>query len=93
MILLEKKPKDYIEIDEVMSNFDYSIDKDVEIKLIKEDVYSQYSGWNFCGYVWFDKTDELFKCEVWRYRSHIETFEAPTLKELKDDISWDYGCE
>lgn len=86
-----RKPNNYYEAEEVMSNIDYSIDREVEKELLNEDCYAQYSAYNFCGYVWHQ--DDKFYCEVWRYNSYVETFEGDTLEEIKEDVSSEYGYE
>tara|TARA_R100000963_G_C4556830_1_gene47366 strand:+ start:70 stop:405 length:336 start_codon:yes stop_codon:yes gene_type:complete len=50
--------------DTVMTNFDGTIDRKVEAQLRERpyEVFSEYAGLAFCGYVWFDGAK--FKCEV-----------------------------
>lgn len=74
---------------DVMSNFDHIIDKDVAKKIKREDYYAQYSGCNFCGYVWWQ--NNKWHCEVWRYRSFVETISENTLEEIMSSVSDQYG--
>lgn len=91
---LKKKPDHYAETDDsVMSNFDNEIDYKIGEQLKSEELYSQYAGWNFCGYVWWDKKDDVYRCEVWQYRCHVSTFEGDTLKEIMEDVSLAYGYD
>lgn len=87
-----KIPGNYKEYSEaVMSNFDHEINESIAKKLKKENIYSQYAGWNFCGYVWWNRKIKKWCCEVWQYRSHVETITANTLNEIMEDVSNKYG--
>lgn len=89
--LIECKPSDYVEIEEVMTNCDHSIDEEVASKLKKGKYWSKYSGWNFCGYVWWDKS--IWSCEIWVYHSHVKTVSADTLQEIMGLVSVEFGNE
>lgn len=73
---------------DVMSNFDHIISKEVEQLLRAGGCYADYPAWNFHGTVWFDK---MFKCEIWRYCSHVATLEAVSLQEIMDEASKRWG--
>jgi len=73
-----------------MSNCDHSIDEGLE-EALQEGSLCQYSGWNFCGYVWFE--DGRYICQVWCHKSPREEILADTLKELMEDVSSEYGYE
>jgi len=73
-----------------MSNFDNVIDDGLEEALRKEICYAQHSGYNFCGYVWWD---DVFIEEVWVYNSPVETIVANNLRELMDKVNDKYGWE
>ena len=77
--------------DDVMSNFDHEINKDIEVRLKNEKVYSGYPGWNFHGEVWYEQNQ--FHCEVWVYGSIKEVISEDTLEELMESVSDKYGCE
>ena len=89
MSLIEKRPKLYTEIDIGMSNFDHTIDSGVEKKLKEGKYYAQYSGWDFCGYVWWNKNK--WSCEVWVYNSHVDTIHGDALEEIMEKVSEQYG--
>ena len=72
-----------------MTNSDHTIEEDVAQELKTGKFYSQYPGWNFCGYVWWNK--DKWSCEVWKYNSHITTVHGYTLQEIMDKVSEDYG--
>lgn len=76
-----------------MSNFDHSIDDGLEELLRAENVYASYSGWDFAGYVWFDRSKGKFACEVWRYKSLQAIYYEETLVEIMDTVcqTWGYG--
>ena len=48
-----------------MTNFDLTVDYSVAEKLKKGKFYAQYPARNFFGKVWYDKSKEIFVCEVW----------------------------
>jgi hypothetical protein len=77
--------------DSVMSNFDHEIDAgEWRERPRTEKVYGQYSGWNFCGYVWWDREAETFKCEVWQYHSPQEIVSG-TPQEIMDAVCEKWG--
>ena len=77
----------------VMTNFDHSIDQDVVKELQRGPYFAQYSGWNFCGYVWRSAKKKVWNCEVWRYNSHIDTVSAKTLEDVMETVCATYGSE
>jgi len=77
--------------EDLLTNFDHSIMPDAENILKSNKVYSQYSAWDFCGYVWFE--NGKFYCEIWRYNSHINTIKANSLEEIMDEASTKYGYD
>ena len=83
-------PDNYTEHAEaIMSNLDHSIEEDIAEEIKGKELYAQYSGWHFCGYVWWQ--DDKWCCEVWRYNSHVATFESDTLEEIMQEVSMEYG--
>lgn len=76
-----------------MSNFDHSIDVELEEALQKGKSYAQYAGLNFCGYVYWGKEEKKYICEVWQHNTWIETIIANTLKEIMEEVSEQYGYE
>lgn len=89
MLKCDKKNKEYL--DDVMSNFDHSINKEIVEKLKTTNSYSGYSALNFHGDVWFESN--LFHCEIWQYHSHINTISKETLEEIMEEASNEYGYE
>ena len=73
----------------VMSNFDHSIDRDVEKKIKETREFAQYAGWDFCGYVVWD--NNKWQCEVWVYGSPREIITADSLEDIMDKVSKEYG--
>jgi len=73
----------------VMTNFDHTIDNEVAGILMEKPFYAQYSGWNFCGYVWWD--DGMWACEVMQYNATMEVVRAETLDEVMEIVSDRYG--
>lgn len=75
-----------------MSNCDHSIDQAVAEELRnKPDRYAQYSGGDFCGYVW--RAGERWACEVWQYKSPVQVIMADTLEGLMAAVSAEYGAD
>ena len=77
----------------VMTNFDHSIDRDVEARLKDQATFAQYSGWNFCGFVWYDPQHNKYRCEVWVYGTPNKIVEAETLDKMMKLISDEFGYE
>lgn len=84
-------PSHYVPIGEVMSNQYHTIDQAVAASLAETATSAQYSGWNFGAYVWW--TDPNWSCEVWVWRKYQKTFEAPTLEEIMEAVSAEFGGE
>ncbi len=85
-------PKNFKPLQEcVMSNFDHSIDREIEKRLKNENVYAYYPGWNFCGDVWYDEENKMWNCLVWQFHIHIETIEAETLERIMEVCCERYG--
>ncbi len=83
-------PESYTEFPEtLMSNFDHLIKKNVGESIKGKLLYAQYSGWNFCGYVWWE--EDIWNCEVWAYNIYRKTFNAETLQEIMSLVSNEYG--
>ena len=72
-----------------MSNCDHSIDDGLAEALRVDNVYAQYSGWDFCGYVWAE--GDHFICQVWRHHSPLEEITEDTLQEIMETVSDKYG--
>ncbi len=81
----------YSSLTTVMSNADHSIKSDIADKLKTGKFYAQYAGWNFCGYVFWDKNQ--WACEIWVYHNHEKTIKAETLSEIMDIVSEEYGSK
>ena len=79
--------------DDVMSNFDHNIDRNIEKKLRNNPnkYYSNYPGWNFCGYVWFN--GKQFINQVWVYNSPVKEIKADTLDEIMNETSSEFGYD
>lgn len=75
----------------IMSNFDGAIEQEIADVIIGKPLYSNYTAWNFCGYVWWQ--DNKWHCEVWHFGAYVDTFSSETLSELMSDISDEYGYQ
>lgn len=74
-----------------LCNFDHSIEPGSEEKLRSGKYVGWYTGWNFCGRVWYE--NGKFYCQVRRYHSHIATLESKTLAGIMDVVSEKFGYE
>jgi hypothetical protein len=76
--------------DELMSNFDHEVNKDIEKELIENNnLKASYPGWEFHGICWYK--DNNFYCRVMRYHSIVGYYKADTPEELMEEISGIYG--
>lgn len=88
----DKKPESYLAtFDDVMTNFDHSIDDKIVNYLKNEEVTATYSAYNFNGQVWWNRTKNLWSCEVWQYRQHVNTLHAESLRNIMDEACKLYG--
>lgn len=85
-------PGNFVEYDEaIMTNLDHTIEKNVAEAIKGKEYYAQYSGWDFCGNVWWQ--NDKWLCEVWVYKSWKETFVCDTLEDIMKQVSSEYGYE
>lgn len=75
--------------DDIMTNFDHSIDEKVAKHIKDKPLFSRYAGWEFNGKVWWLRGK--WHCDVWRYHSCMETVSAKTLKEIMEIVCDKYG--
>lgn len=75
----------------IMSNLGHIIDIDVAEAIKNKPFFSQYSGWDFCGYVWWQA--DKWHCEIWTYRSWRETISADTLEIIMVKVCDTYGYD
>lgn len=86
-------PDDFDEYhgEEIMSNFDYTIISETENAIKGQKLFSRYSAMNFNGIVWWE--NDLWHCEVWRFKSYQQTFSSESLKGIMNDVSSEYGFD
>ncbi len=90
----ESKLNNLIELEgTVMSNFGHKIDYEVAELLKDGKHYSQYAGWNFCGWVYYDVLEKLFICEVWVYHTLREILKYRTLELIMKNVCENYGYD
>ena len=80
------------EIEEIMSNFDHQIEEDIAQELKERPCFSRYAGWSFNGKVWYDRSKEIYRCEIWQYHSYMGTLSG-TLQEIMNQASDEYGSD
>lgn len=76
-----------------MTNFDHSIDDGLEEYLKSGGKDAKHAAWNFNGNLYYKEEDGLFYEDVYRYHNFEETFSAPTLQELMDEVNQEFGGE
>lgn len=76
-----------------MSNMGHTIDDGLSESLREHpnQVMAQYSGWDFCGYVWHNGNQ--FMCQVWTYKSPQEEIAADSLEDIMARVSEKYGAD
>lgn len=79
------------ELDCLTTNFDGSIDREVEAQLKEQEAYAQFAAWDFCGYVWWNRGRKQWSCRVMVYREHVNTIHADTVEELREAVNDEYG--
>ena len=87
---MDKVPDDFENIDDVMTNFDGSIEDGAEETLKTGKVWGGYAAWDFYGKVWFDGR---FKCQIMQYHNHVNTIVADSLQEIMDEACSLYGSK
>jgi len=75
--------------DDVMTNFDHSIDEKIQAKLMTGKFWANHPAWGFCGDVWFQ--DGQFHEAVYRYHTFQGVYSANTLRELMEKVNAIYG--
>lgn len=85
--------KHLINIGEVATNFDHSIDQTIKAKLIENPnkFSASHSAWNFNGTIYYD--DNKFIEEIWVYGSKREKLENNSIEELIQEANNKYGSE
>lgn len=82
-------PTDLYRTNDVMSNLDHNINREVELELKSGKCFSGYPAINFFGWIWFD--GNCFICNVMRYGTHIETIISETLEDIMEKCCEKYG--
>jgi hypothetical protein len=77
--------------EEIMSNLDRTIDFNVASAIIEKPLYAQYSGYDFCGYVWWEQGE--WYCEVWQHKQYKDTFKNHVLGGIMLQVSEEYGSD
>ncbi len=87
-----RRPVNFKEHDSfIMSNADHLIDYEVANEIKDKELFSCYSGYEFCGYVWWQ--NNKWYCEIFRYHNYVETFSNEALEGIMIDVSFEYGSE
>jgi hypothetical protein len=78
--------------DHVYSNIDHVLHDEVVAELqAHPERFALHAAWNFCSYVWFD--GQVWREQVWRYGSPVETRDGEDLVLLIASVNDDYGHE
>lgn len=75
----------------VYANCDHQLNAAVVAELeANPSLCAQHASWNFCGYVWRGR-DGVWRDEVWRYHSPVQTFEGESAQDVIDAANDTYG--
>ncbi len=77
--------------DEFCSNFHGEINQQVAAAMKTEPLCADYPAWDWHGTVWFDQESQTYCCQVKRYGSHVDTVEAATPEQLREELCNKYG--
>jgi hypothetical protein len=92
MTILKQVPPHFKMLDdEVMSNFDHSIDQKVAEYIKDKEIWAGYSGMHFYGKVWW--AENQWHCEVRQYKQHVNTISCETLRAIMSECCSEYGSE
>lgn len=82
---------DMAEVDQSMTNFDHSIDPNMEQVLMAAPgkVFGRHHGWDFNGKVWY--ADDEFHEEVWVYHQIRGVRSASSLAALMATVNEEFG--
>jgi hypothetical protein len=75
--------------EDLMSNFDHAVNKEIEKLLIENNMKADYPGREFHGTCWYHENG--FYCRVMRYGSVVGYYKADTPEELMEEVSSIYG--
>jgi len=84
-------PRDWPELDTLMSNFDHEVDESVAAQLKEVKAVAKYPGWEFSATCWWDGERGQYLAAVRRYCSLRATYAAATPQGLMRLICEDYG--
>jgi hypothetical protein len=77
--------------DDVMTNFDHSIDAKAAEKVKSGPHLGSYAAWEFHGIVWWDCKISKWCCQVSQYHAVVETVAADDLQEIMNYCCDEYG--
>ena len=75
----------------IISNFDNSINAEIETAIKNKALFSRYSAWNFNGIVWWHDELGYWCAEVWVHRKYLVSYLAENLEELANEINDEHG--
>ena len=85
--------KKYEDIGVIMDNFNQEINNGKAGRLKQKKCFGVYAGWNFCGYVWFDREEKKYTCLVCCYGTPRVIVRERTLKQIMRKVSERYGWD
>ena len=89
---LEVPPEGWPVINDVMSNFDHEIDREVERELKERESVACYPAMNFCGWVWWSRASQQWLCCVMRYHQHVATLRSESLEGIMEQACEEWGA-
>lgn len=77
----------YTKIGEVASNFDYTVDDEIALRLkLEENTVAGYPCWDCHCMVWYDKNKSKYGCRVKKYSFVCDVFYKNTVKEIVEYV-------
>lgn len=86
---LLREPEGLEETEFNYSNFDHEMPSQADKVLRDGKHYMEHHAWDHCGMIWF--ADGKFHERVMRYRAHVATISADSLREVIDQVNDEYG--
>jgi hypothetical protein len=77
--------------DSIISNFDNSINQEIENAIKGKPLFSRYDALHFNAKIWWNDDLGYWCGEVWAYRKFVKSYLAETLGKLANEINSEYG--
>ncbi len=75
----------------IISNFDNSIDPEIEEIIKNKPLFSRYTAHHFNGIIWWNDDLGYWCGEVWILKKYVASYLAEKLSSLADEINFHHG--